>query len=122
MRVFNDPLFTNIVLSANRTSSPIPLKSIFGFSVQANYTATPTGTFKLQVSTYPVQEGTTDIPQPPSNDWVDLANSSFPISSSGSYIWNVSDVQFTWVRLVYTDGSSGASTSVVNARINSKGM
>lgn len=120
MRVFNDPLLTNAVMNTTLTSLGIPLMNTYGYAIQAVYTGTPTGTFKLQASVDPVKDGPPNTPQP--TNWDDITDSSFTVSSAGVYIWNVTDAMYTWVRLVYTDSSGGTSTAIVNARINSKGV
>jgi hypothetical protein len=120
VKPFNDPLLTNVVLSANKASAAIPLPQMFGYAVQAVISGTPTGTLKLQASVDPVQEG---VPNPPlPTNWNDIASSSVTVTAAGTTTWNVTDAMYTWVRLVYTDASSGSSTAVINANINGKGI
>lgn len=121
MKVYNKPVFTSIVLSANRTSAAFQVWEMFGYAIQAVYTGTPTGTFKLQVSNDPISQNVGSPTQAPTN-WTDLLGSSVSVTAAGDYMWNVTDVMYNFVRLVYTDASSGASTAVVNAIINGKGI
>lgn len=111
------------VLNANINSSPMPLYQVYGYSIQAVYTGTPTGTFKLQASSDPVFPGNKG---PNSNfvtNWTDVANSSVTVTAAGNYMWNVTDVMYNFVRLVYTDGSAGASTAVITvSTFNAKGI
>lgn len=109
-----------MVMNANINSPASALENIFGYAIQAVYTGTPTGSLKLQISCDPIQNATPN-PTLPTN-WVDLINSSVNVSAAGAYIWNIPDVNYTWVRVVYTDGSSGASTAVLNVIINAKGV
>lgn len=112
-----------IPMNANFASFALQCYDTFGYSIQAEWTGTPTGTFKLQCSDDPVPQGPLSTPltgAAPTN-WTDVADSSQAVSAAGNYTWNVSNVQYTWVRLVYTDGSSGMSTATFRARFNSKG-
>jgi hypothetical protein len=123
MHVYNKQIVTAFVMNANTNSDPYNLQQIYGFSIQAVYTGTPTGTIKLQASCDPATSynSTTNVTgsNKPTN-WTDIANSSQSLSAAGSYIWNIPDAMYSWVRLVYTDGSSGSSTAVLNATINAK--
>lgn len=123
MRVSNYKLLTNQPMNTNINSPPQQLDQIFGYSVQAEYTGSSiNGTFKLQASSDPVpQANVTVVPAVPMN-WTDITGSPFTVNSAGSYMWNVSDVEYNWVRLVYTDASSGSSNGVVSAIINCKGF
>lgn len=120
MKFYHYPIYTATVMNANLTSSPMQLQEMYGFTIQATYTGTPTGTFKLQVSSDPVNKNGIGSAAP--TNWTDLANSSAAVSAAGNYMWNVTDVFFNWVRLIYTDGSSGASTAVLSAQMNGKGI
>lgn len=126
MKVANIPniIPTSTVLSANRTSITIPLYQDFGYSIQIVFTGTPTGTFKLQASDDPVpQNGMPFSGIYTATNWTDVANSSQAVSAAGSIVWNVSDVMYNYVRVVYTDGSSGSSTAIITSAIcNLKGI
>lgn len=122
MRPYNKLILSNVVMNTTINGPAMELKEIFGFCIQATYTGTPTGTLKLQCAVTPVQEGGTTVPEPATADWNDIADSSFVISSAGTYTWNFHDSMFTWVRLVYTDASGGTSTAVLSARMNAKGI
>src|SRR5271165_6644265 len=120
MNYFRIPLVTNAVMNTNIASAGIPLLEIIGYAIQAEFTGTPTGTFKLQASNDNCPKG----PQPPvqPTNWTDIANSPYTVSASGDYMWNVSWTQYNWVRLVYTDTSGGTSTAVLNSVLNAKGL
>jgi hypothetical protein len=120
MKIANTPLMTNVVMNDDLESDAIQLTNIFGYTVQAVYVGTPTGTFKLQASVDPIKFANDAQPQVPTN-WNDIAGSSFAVTSSGITTWNVTNSFYTFVRLVYADGSGGSSTAVLNAVINVKG-
>ena len=127
MRVFNQQIATAVPMNANYNSPYVPLKSIFMYCMSAKVTGTPTGTIFLQASNDPetndTQYNSTNLPPAvgPSN-WVTIANSSFSLTTSGETMWNVSEVAYNYVRVSYTDLSSGASTATMNIVINSKGV
>lgn len=122
MKVYNKPSFiTGIVLNANYTSSALQLWEMFGYSIQAVITGTPTGTFKLQGSADPVSTAIMNPAVVPVH-WTDIDDSSVVISAAGSILWSISDAMYNWVRVVYTDGSSGISTATMVATFNGKGV
>jgi hypothetical protein len=127
MRTFNKQISTNVAMNANSNSPYIPLKNIFMYAMAAIVTGTPTGTIKLQASNDPETNDTqtnSTTNTPPSVapvNWVDIANSSFSLSSAGETMWNVHDVGYNYVRVVYTDSSGGASTATMNIIFNGKG-
>ncbi len=108
-------------MNQNLASPAIQLDNIVGYAVQAVYAGTPTGSLKLQCSNDPILRAYDVQPETPAN-WDDIADSSFAVTSAGIYVWNVRDVFYTFVRLVYTDSSGGASTAILNANINCKGV
>ena len=121
MKVYN---VTNIipagtVLNANLNSEQMPLYNIYGYSIQAVYTGTPTGTFKLQASSDPVYPASPSVV----TNWTDIADSSVAVTAAGDTTWNVYNVMYNFVRLVYVDGSAGASTAVLTiSTFNAKGI
>lgn len=128
MRVTNKQISTAIPLNANSNSPYSPLKSIVLYSIAFNVTGTPGGAVKLQASNDPETNDTqynasTNLPPSvgPTN-WADIANSSFTLSASGTTMWNVEDVGYNYVRVVYTDTSGGTSTATANIVFNGKGI
>lgn len=119
MRTYNEQIQTAVVLSTNRTSTFVPLKNIFMYSIVCVIAGTPTGTLKLQASNDPETNDTVPLTTPP--NWTDIANSSVAVSAAGNTMWNVTDVAYNYVRVVYTDGSSGASTATLKTIVNCKG-
>jgi len=114
MRAANDPLITNQILNASFNSQAISLNQIFGYAIQGVITGTPTGTVSLQASNDPNSISPTN--------WSTITGTSQSVAAAGTFFYNVADVEYTWMRLVYTDGSSGSSTAVMNAVFNLKGF
>ena len=123
MKFFNKP---NVIppsteLNTSFNSAVVPLTNVFNYAIQIVFTGTPTGLFHLQSSC------DTDTPanliNPDNMNWTDIANSDFSVSAAGNVEWNVDGAGYTWVRVVYTDGSGGTSTAVVtSATFNGKGF
>lgn len=127
MRFFNVPNIyaVGLVLNTTRNSTPQQLLNSYSFSIQIVFTGTPTGTFKLQASDDPAAEsvayGSAATVKPPSH-WTDVDNSTFTVSAAGNVMWNYSMPGFNWVRVVFLDGSAGASTAIIaSSNFNAKG-
>lgn len=122
MKTYNIQIATAVPMNANFASPALQLKNMYGYAIQAKWTGTPTGTFKLQASCDPLEINTmTEFVTP--THWTDIATSSYAVTAAGDYMWNVFDVMYNFVRLVYTDGSGGTSTAVISLAIfNGKGM
>lgn len=123
MRVFNKQVQTNVPLNANINGPAVPLKSIFMYTIAAIITGTPTGTLKLQASNDPETDDTKPdgTPFPVPTHWVDVADSTFAVSTAGETMWNVRYIGYNYVRVVYTDGSGGTSTATMTVIFNGKG-
>lgn len=79
--------------------------------LQAVWTGTPTGTFKVQTSGDPDDA-------PPTN-WDDYPESEVAVAgAAGSQSWDIVKTGASWARLVYTNASG---TGTLNARSNLKG-
>lgn len=125
MRVYNVPniIPAATVLNTTVNSTPMQLYEMYGFSIQAVFTGTPTGTFKLQASNDPVYASNIPAGARVVTNWTDIANSMVTVTAAGDYMWNVTDSMYNFVRVVYTDGSAGASTAVLTVcTFNSKGI
>lgn len=134
MRTFNKTVATAVPLNANYNSPYVQLKSIYTYAMAFIVTGTPTGSVKLQASNDPETNDTQvsvsyDPGQSPTNppsvapvNWVDIANSTFALSSSGETMWNVNFVGYNYVRVVYLDASGGTSAATVNIVFNGKGV
>lgn len=122
MRVFNKQISTGVLLNTNVDGPFVPLKSIFMYSIAAIITGVPTGAVRLQASNDPETDDTTPLSNHPPVNWVDIADSTFAVSSAGETMWNVRDVAYNYVRVVYTDTSGGTSTATMTTVFNGKGF
>lgn len=135
MRTVNKQISTNVPLNANSNSQYQQLKSIYTYTLAANYTGSATGSIKLQASNDPETNDTQvnvayGPGQPPTNppskapvNWADIANSTFTIAPGiTETMWNVNAVGYNYVRVVYTDASGGTSTATMNIVFNGKGV
>lgn len=101
------------VMNATINSVAQQTYQVFGYAIQIEFTGTPTGNFKLQASTDPYVSNPTAAQLPV--NWTDVVDSTFTVSAAGNVMWNVADVEYNWVRVVYTDTSGGTSTAVISA-------
>ncbi len=121
MNVFNKTLFSSVVMSTDLASPAIPLVNIYGFSIQAVVTGTPTGVFSLQASADPFDYANPTQPPTPAN-WTTIDGSPCGVTAEANCLWNINGSFYNYVRLVYEDASSGMSTAVLNASLNAKGV
>ena len=121
MQTVNTQFVTSVLMNTNITSSPIAVNQLYGFSIQAVYTSTSSGTLKLQASADPFNNNAMhpDSITTPTH-WTDIADSSATISGTGTYIWNINGAFYNYVRLVFTDSSSGSNTGRLTATLNGK--
>lgn len=117
MNVYNKQFITSQIMNANFSSTAQELYQMYGFSITATVTGTPTGVIHLECSNDPFSTTPGYAP----TTWVTIDDSDFTLSAAGSTVWNFTGAMFNYVRVVYVDGSSGASTAVLSARINAKG-
>lgn len=116
MRVNNEQFLASTSGATSFNSLAYPLNQVFGFAIQAVITGSVTGTAKLQVSCDPITRS--NVTYQPTN-WTDYTGSDQSIAGAGTAVWNVADVEFTWVRLVYT---SVSGTGNISANINTRGF
>ncbi len=121
MRVYNQKIANDVALNANSNGVAVELKNVFMYAITATITGTPTGTLKLQASSDPLTDTTIPLTNSQPTNWVDITDSSFTVTSAGNSMWNVRDVAYNWVRVVYTDASGGASTATMDIVVNCKG-
>lgn len=125
MRVFNKQILTAQPLNVSFNSPASALKSIILYTMAINITGTGTGSVRLQASNDPETNDTQPggIPFPAPTHWADVTNSTFAVAAGVTEVmWNVRDVGYNYVRVVYTDLSSGASTATASIIINGKGV
>lgn len=121
MKPYNYPniIPAGTVLNTTRHSMAMQVYNGYNFSIQVFFTGTPTGTFFLEASADPAFSG---IPNEPRN-WSTVANSSFAVIAAGNCFWDYAYPGFNWIRVSYTDSSSGASTAIVTvSTANVKGI
>lgn len=109
MRVARVKLVTDGDMSADITSSTQQLDQAFGYSIQAVYSTSGAlgGVLKLQAS---VDHQEVPFGLPVTGNWVDVSSSSVTLTGSGSFVWNVTDVMYPWVRVVYTHAGGDSGT------------
>lgn len=97
-------------MAANITSRAINLDQVFAYSIQAVYTTSGTlgGTFTLEASVDHSEDinGNTLV----AGNWVTIEDSDETISGAGTFIWNVSNANYPFVRLVYTKAMGDTGT------------
>jgi len=103
--LYNIKIATNASMSADVESEVIDLSKTNGYCIYANFTGTPVGSIKLQVSIDAI-------------NYVDLINSSTAIAAAGDIMWEVTNAFYDKVKVVYTRTSG---TGVLNVQINGKG-
>lgn len=105
--VFNRPMLENRSMAASFESESFDLSVAQGFSIHAKWTGSPVGTIKLQILVSDV------------TGWEDLADSEISVpNATNTALWNVSDVFYDQVKIVFTRSSGSGSA---NAYINAKG-
>lgn len=85
--------------STTLTSSAVELQHYILCGLQAVYTGSPVGTLSLQASL----DQTT---------WTDIAGATAAVAAAGSSLFNVSDLTYPYMRLVYTKTSGTGSLTV----------
>jgi len=119
MRYSQDPILVNGNMSGALESETVPLDQVFGYSIQAVYTTSGTlgGVLQLQASSNHQEDNEKNVIV--AGDWVTIASSAVTISGAGTFMWNVQEPNYLWVKLVYTPAVS--DTGVLNATVNTKG-
>lgn len=97
-------ILVNESMASSFESSILALDFVNFFSVQAVFTGSPSGTFKIQVSN--------DVNSSPSN-WSDLGDSSQAISAAGDIMWDISSAGYKWAKVVYTRTSGSGTCNAV---------
>jgi len=105
------PRGINTSLAASMNSGPIRLREAVGYAIYIKYTGAPTGTFKLQASV--------DSNDSPVN-WEDLPFTSAATGIPGTVLFNIANVFYSWVRIVYT--RTGGTGTITDAYFSVKGF
>lgn len=125
MRKNQTQLVSAVSMGASVTSIGLDLNQQVLGSISAIFSGSPVGTFKLQISNdiVPVNPSATNpVGSDPAGavvNWTDYTGSSQAISASGDFTWNLLDIGYRWIRLVYTR-SSGSGT--LNVYSTTKGV
>lgn len=103
-------------MNATLTSAASKIPRVMSYAIQIIFTGTPTGSFHLEASndTANLQQQAA-LNQP--THWTTVADSTFAVSAAGDVMWTVQWPGYTWVRVVYTDSSSGASTATITSAV-----
>lgn len=120
MRYSQDKIVTNGNMASSITSETVPLDQVFGYSIQAVYTTAGTlaGVLELQASSNHQEDNEKNVIV--AGNWVTISGTPVTLTGAGSFIWNVQDPNYLWVRLVYTPGVGDSGT--LNATVNTKGF
>ena len=122
MRIKTEEILTGldgVDMTSNILSAPIWLGHIANAAIQLVFTGTPNGAFKLQGS---VDEANKINPASTTvTNWTDIASSSQSITASGDHLYELQNIGYTFVRVVWTDTSSGTS-EITSARMMVKGV
>lgn len=131
MRVQNQDLLeidgtrATVSLATSANLKPIWLGHVINASVQLVFTGTPAGNFKLQVSNdlgsiHSASEAQQYVGV---SNWTDVADSTQTISAAGNISYELQNVAFEWVRVVWTATGAGSGTPTLTiARSKIKGL
>jgi hypothetical protein len=91
-------------------------RKLKNWSAQAEWTGTPTGTLKVQVSNKnplgPNDNGS--FPSFVAGDWVDLPDTTVAIAgSAGNQVYDAEDASYAWVKVIYTNTSGTGTLNVI---------
>lgn len=124
MRIKNLDLLngTTPTLSANFASDPIYLGHVGMYSIQATFSGTPDGSFKLQCSNDFADKESINVESyaPYIINWSDVGSSTQLITAAGDIMYNVENVGYAWVRLVWE--FSASTGTLETARVMTKGF
>jgi len=105
MRIYNETLVSSAAMTGNVTSGAALLDHMGLAAVHAVWTGTPTGTLKAQASL----DGA---------NWIDIPSVTQSLAgSAGGVLWQLTDIGYNNLRVVYTFSSgTGSLTVFVNAK------
>lgn len=116
---FNQPniIPASTVMNATINSKAIQLQNSLFYVIQIVFTGTPTGTFKLQASCDNSATQTAVGQAYTPTSWTDIPSATAAVSAAGSVLLRdpAYFASYSFVRVVYTDGSSGLSTAIVTS-------
>lgn len=104
-------------MTASLSSEAVYVGQAFNSCIIVVWTGTPTGTLKLQASLdlgHPNAQTEAERAADVSN-WADIPSKTTSISAAGNVLYELPDVAYNFVRLVYTASSSAGT--ITSARI-----
>lgn len=122
MKIHNQALeLDGTDMQATITSEPLYLGSIINCSFQIVYTGTPNGNFKLQASN-DIVDSIKDVSSSDIVNWTDITGTTVNITSAGSHLYELEAIGYQWIRVVWTDSSSGDPSTITVANYFVKGL
>jgi len=103
---FNGLILKDGDMSGNLESPAIDTSRVEAVVFYANWTGSPTGSFKVQVSV-------DDI------NYVDLDDSTVVVTEAGDFMWNIVDTNYDKIKVIYT-ASGGSGTLNIQANVKGK--
>lgn len=99
LHFFPKTIISSASMTGNITSSVVDVTQDFFAGIQAVYTGSPVGAIELQCS----NDQTT---------WTSITGSSNAVSGASNTYWNIKDISFPYLRVVYTFTSGTGSLTV----------
>jgi hypothetical protein len=98
---------------------PIWLGHIANYAVQLVFTGSPAGNFKLQASNDEGQPAATADSQKYAGvvNWTDIAGSQQAISAAGDLMYQVQNIGYNWVKVVWTPTSGNGTITTARAYV-----
>lgn len=110
----NKILLTAGDMTTTLTTAPFKMENIAKAAIQAVYTGSPVGVFKIQAS---CDLGTDSQGVSSATNWTDLASATTNISAAGNLVVNL-ESSVRYIRAVYTPTSgSGSLTITANGKV-----
>ena len=116
MQIYNYPniIPAGTVMNTTFTSTAMQINNQLFYAVQIVFTGTPTGSFALQASC----DSALNTVSPGAfpfvvTNWTTIPSSTQAVVAAGSIMWNMDFQAYNFVRVLYTDGSGGASTAII---------
>lgn len=105
-------------MTGNITSDAIYIGQSMGCCIQAVFTGSPVGSFKLQISQdQGPNETIISATQAPVVNWSDYTGSATNINGGGNFSWDVTITNSRWIRLVYTFTSGTGTLQSVQCNV-----
>lgn len=116
----------SVSLATSRNLEPIWVNQSVVAAIQLIFTGTPDGTFKLQGScdkgNINAQARTSTSQQLGVTNWTDIASSTVTVSAAGDVMYNIEEMGYQWVRIVWTASSAGSTPVLTVAQAIIKGV